>query len=84
MLLNHSNVEIVRHIASPGDGNLTYWSTRLGRSPELSNRVANLLKKQKGKCRECGLTFRNEDSWEVDHIKPLLLGGKDRWDNIQL
>ena len=85
----HSQVEIRRHVkvkgpASPYDGNLVYWSTRLGKSPELSNRVAGLLKRQKGKCRECGLTFRNEDSWEVDHVKPLSLGGKDRWDNIQL
>ena len=43
-----------------------------------------LLKRQKGKCTECGLTFREKDTWEVDHIKPLSLGGKDQWDNIQL
>jgi len=88
-LLLHKSVEIIRHVkvkgpASPYDGNLTYWSTRLGKSPELNNRVAILLKKQKGKCKQCGLTFRNEDSWEVDHIKPLSLGGKDQWDNYQL
>jgi len=85
----HRNVEIVRHVkvkgtVSPYDGNLVYWSTRLGKSPELSNRVAILLKKQKGKCNECGLTFREEDKWEVDQIKPLSLGGKDGKDNIQL
>jgi len=85
----HSQVEIVRHVkvkgpASPYDGNLTYWSTRLGRNPELSKRVTKLLKRQKGKCNECGLTFRNEDKWEVDHIKPLSLGGKDWLNNIQL
>jgi len=28
--------------------------------------------------------FKDGDLWEVDHIKPLSLGGKDRWDNIQL
>ena len=43
-----------------------------------------LLKRQKGKCNECGLMFREEDKWEVDHIKPLSLGGKDWKDNIQL
>ncbi|MGK7902756.1 MAG: group II intron reverse transcriptase/maturase [Hormoscilla sp.] len=85
----HASTEIVRHVkvkgkASPYDGNLTYWSTRLGKNPELSNRVAKLLKRQKGICQQCGLTFRNGDSWEVDHIKPLSLGGKDRWDNLQL
>jgi len=88
-LFLHSRVEIIRHIkvkgpASPYDGNLTYWSTRLGENPELNNRVAKLLKRQKGICQQCRLTFRNGDSWEVDHIKPLSLGGKDRWDNLQL
>ncbi len=66
------------------DGNLTYWSTRLGQNPELNKRVATLLKRQKGKCQHCGLIFRDSDKWEVDHIIPLSRGGKDRWDNIQL
>ncbi len=88
-LRKHSETEIVRHvkvkgIASPYDGNLTYWSTRLGKNPELSKRVATLLKKQKGKCQHCGLTFKDSDKWEVDQIKPLSLGGKDRYDNLQL
>jgi len=85
----HSHVEIVRHVkvkgtVSPYDGNLVYWSIRLGKSPELNNRVAMLLKRQKGKCNECELMFREEDTWEVDQIKPLSLGGKDWKDNIQL
>ncbi len=89
MLYRHASVDIVRHIkvkgtASPYDGNLTYWSTRLGRNPELSKRVVKLLKRQKGKCLQCGLTFKDSDSWEVDHIRPLSLGGKDQWDNLQL
>ncbi len=91
-LRKHSETEIIRHVkvkgtASPYDGNLTYWSARLGKSPELSKRVATLLKRQKGKCQHCGLTFMNCDKWEVDHIKPLSLvslGGKDRYDNLQL
>ncbi len=88
-LYRYASVEIVRHVkvqgtASPYDGNLTYWSTRLGKNPELSNRVAKLLKKQKGKCQYCGLTFMDSDRWEVDHIEPLSLGGRDRWDNLQM
>ncbi len=88
-LYQHASTKIVRHIkvkgtASPYDGNLTYWSTRLGRNPELSNLVTKLLKRQKGKCQYCGQTFRDSDKWEVDHSKPLSLGGKDRWDNLQL
>jgi RNA-directed DNA polymerase len=48
------------------------------------NREALLLKKQKGKCAHCGLTFREGDLMEVDHIKPISLGGKDEWKNLQL
>ncbi len=88
-LYRYSETEIIRHIkvkgtASPYDGNLTYWSTRLGKSPELNKRVATLLKRQKGKCQQCGLTFMDGDKWEVDHIKPLSLGGKNQYDNLQL
>jgi len=35
---------------SPYDGDLVYWSSRLGRHPELSKTKTTLLKKQKGKC----------------------------------
>jgi RNA-directed DNA polymerase len=69
---------------SPYDGDLVYWSSRMGRHPELPNREALLLKQQKGKCTHCELTFRNGDLMEVDHIKPTSLGGKDIWKNLQL
>ena len=69
---------------SPYDGDLVYWSSRMGRHPELPNREALLLKQQKGKCTHCELTFRNGDLMEVDHIKPTALGGKDIWKNLQL
>jgi len=88
-LLRHSDTEIVRHIkvrgaTSPYDGNLTYWSTRLGRSPEMSARVAELLKRQKGKCNWYGLYFRDGDKMEVDRIIPKSQGGKDIRKNWQL
>ncbi|MBC6474344.1 MAG: group II intron reverse transcriptase/maturase [Hormoscilla sp. GM102CHS1] len=88
-LCKHRKTEIVRHVkvrgtVSPYDGNLTYWSTRLGKHPELSTRVAKLLKRQKGKCPYCELTFMDGNQWEVDHIIPRSLGGKDRYDNLQL
>ncbi len=69
---------------SPYDGDLVYWSTRLGVHPELPNRKAKLLKQQKGKCPWCGLTFLNNDVLEVDHKIPRALGGKDEWKNLQL
>ncbi|MEB3830276.1 hypothetical protein LKK83_22650, partial [Phormidium sp. CCY1219] len=63
---------IVRHVkvkgeASPYDGNLKYWSTRMGKQPGVPTRVSKLLKKQKGKCTHCGHYFKEEDIMEVDH-----------------
>ena len=88
-LLLHSETEIVRHAkvkgtASPMDGNLVYWSKRLRQNPMVSPRVIKLMGKQKGKCRHCGMLFIDGDKWEVDHILPKSLGGKDRYDNLQL
>ncbi|MCA1605462.1 MAG: group II intron reverse transcriptase/maturase, partial [Acidobacteria bacterium] len=55
---------------SPYDGDWVYWSTRLGRAPEVPLRVTKLLKEQKGRCPECGLYFKDGDVMEVDHIIP--------------
>ena len=89
ILRNHSETPIVRHIKvqgekSPFDGNLSYWGSRLGKHPEMPVRVSKLMKIQKGKCVHCGLTFRDGDSWEVDHIIPRSKGGKDTYENCQL
>lgn len=80
---------ISRHIkvngeASPYDGDMKYWSTRMGKQPGIPTRVAKLLKRQKGKCAHCGLTFREEDVMEIDHIIPKSKGGKDTYKNLQL
>lgn len=69
---------------SPFDGDWVYWSTRLGRHPELPKVKASLLKWQQGKCPWCQLYFRMGDLLEVDHIKPRSCGGKDEWKNQQL
>ena len=79
-----NNYVKVKGDKSPYDGDLVYWSTRMGHHPEMPNREALLLKKQKGKCTHCGLIFRESDLMEVDHIKPISLGGKDEWNNLQL
>ncbi|MBC6480502.1 MAG: HNH endonuclease [Hormoscilla sp. GM7CHS1pb] len=88
-LILHSETAIVRHVkvkgaASPMDGNLVYWSKRLRQSPMVSSRVIKLMGRQKGKCNYCGRMFKDGDKWEVDHIIPKSLGGKDRYDNLQL
>ena len=88
-LLKHSSVEITRYVkvkgeVSPYDGNLVYWSTRMGKHPEMPMRTASLLKKQKGKCAHCGLWFNEENVIELDHIIPKAIGGKNEYKNWQL
>jgi RNA-directed DNA polymerase len=88
-LMLHRKVAIKRHIKvqgkrSPYDGDWVYWSTRLGRHPEVSTRVSRLLKKQKGCCTECGLRFTLDDVMEVDHIIPREWGGSNADYNCQL
>jgi RNA-directed DNA polymerase len=72
-LCTHSEVAITRHVKvmgnrSPYDGDWVYWSTRQGRHPGVSPRLAKLLKGQHGRCRYCGLFFQHDDRIEVDHI----------------
>ena len=74
----------VKGDASPFDGRLIYWSTRMGRSPEMPTRKASLLKRQKGVCSWCCLHFREGDLLETDHNIPRALGGKDEYKNLQL
>jgi RNA-directed DNA polymerase len=88
-LLKHSRTPIVRYVkvkgeASPFDGNLIYWSIRMGTHPEATIRMSTLLKKQKGKCTHCGMYFREDDVLEIDHITPKSLGGKDEYKNLQI
>ena len=74
----------VKQDRSPYDGDWVYWATRMGKHPEVKNRVARLLKKQKGKCTYCELNFKHGDEMEVDHVIPKSNGGKDTWKNLQL
>ncbi len=88
-LYYHSETRILRHIkvkgsTSPYDGNLIYWSSRMGKNPEMPKRTASMLKKQKGKCANCGLFFKDGDIIELDHIIPKSKGGKDEYKNWQL
>ena len=88
-LYQHSTTPIRRHTKvqgkrSPYDGDWLYWGTRLGKHPEISLRVSTLLKRQRGRCPECGLFFRDADILEIDHIIPKQWGGSDARANLQL
>jgi RNA-directed DNA polymerase len=88
-LLKHTETKIIRHVkvksdASPYDGNLVYWSTRMGKNPELPKNVAILLRSQKGKCTHCELHFTEQSVIEVDHIIPKSKGGRNEYKNYQL
>lgn len=85
----HNHTAIKRHIKvqstrSPFDADWLYWSTRMGRHPQVNQRVARLLKQQQGKCACCHLFFKDKDLLETDHIIPRSKGGKDDFNNFQL
>jgi RNA-directed DNA polymerase len=88
-LANHQDTKIIRYVKikgdkSPYDGDLIYWSSRIGSHPEMPAEKAYLLKKQKGRCAYCGLHFRDGDLIETDHITPKSKGGKNSKENKQL
>ena len=88
-LAKHAATSIVRHKkikgeASPYDGDLVEWSSRMGKYPGVSKGVSTLLKEQKGKCTHCGMFFKDGDVWEIDHIIPKSKGGKNDEKNLQL
>ncbi len=88
-LVLHAKTDIVRHTKvksgrSLFDGDLIYWSTRMGKHPEMPTTKATLLKRQKGKCNYCGLHFKEGDILELDHIIPKSKGGKNEYKNFQL
>jgi RNA-directed DNA polymerase len=74
----------VRGAKSPYDGDWVYWSIRMGKYLTVSQPVATLLKKQKGRCSICELYFTDNDRMEIDHMIPLSLGGSRSYSNLQL
>lgn len=86
MLRRHASTPIQRHIkvkgqASPFDGNLLYWAKRLQHHPLTKTTLGKLLQIQQGKCRWCGLLFREEEQIEIDHITPKSEGGSEELSN---
>ncbi len=88
-LSSHARTPIVRHRMikanrSPFDGDLIYWSIRLGAHPEMEKTIAKLLKNQDGQCAYCRQYFIDGDLLEKDHKLPRSLGGKNSYSNLQL
>ncbi|MDB9526772.1 group II intron maturase-specific domain-containing protein [Oscillatoria sp. CS-180] len=88
-LANHADTPIRRFIKvqgtrSPYDGDWIYWATRRGQSPLIPPSVAQLLKRQKGRCNACNLVFKTDDVIELDHIIPHFQGDLDGSSNWQL
>jgi RNA-directed DNA polymerase len=88
-LTSHARTPIVRHkkikgAKSPFDGDLIYWSTRLGEHPEMDATVAKLIKRQNGKCAYCRHNFMEGDLMEKDHTIEKRFGGKNSFSNLQL
>jgi RNA-directed DNA polymerase len=89
VLRRHDEMPIRRHVKiqthrSPYDGDWVYWSTRMGRHPQVKRQVAELLKRQQGKCSHCGLFFRDGDLMELDHKVPRSKEGDEKITNRQL
>jgi RNA-directed DNA polymerase len=88
-LFNHTQTRIRRYTKvkgarSPYDGDWVYWTSRLGRHPELSTRLAKLIQRQQGKCAWCGLYLQKDDLLEVDHVLRTTMGGAHGYKNWQL
>ena len=74
-LHQHISTPIRRHVKvqakrSPYDGVWIDWATRLGRSPDVSTKVARLLRNQRARCIECGLYFRDGETMHIERINP--------------
>jgi RNA-directed DNA polymerase len=88
-LHQHISTPIRRHVnvqskRSPYDGDWIYWGTRRGRSPDVSTKVARLLRIQRGRCIECGLYFRDGEAMELEYVNPQATRGRDAHYNLML
>jgi RNA-directed DNA polymerase len=88
-LYPHRWTPIQRHVKvqgarSPYDGDWVYWRVRLARRFHATSWVARLLKRQRGRCAECGLIFQDGDRMEIDHRLPHAQGGTEEMSNLHL
>jgi RNA-directed DNA polymerase len=63
-----------------------YWALRSLKHSPYPLRIRELLVRQNNSCPICKQQFNIFDSksWEIDHITPRFMGGKDEYTNLQL
>lgn len=91
LLLKFSWFPIERHALvkgrfSPDDPTLRdYWRERqTAKARDLTFSKQKLVKRQKGRCPECGESLFNEEELQVHHLLARSLGGKNAYDNLAL
>jgi len=73
VLRKHGETHIERHtqlnrVASPYDGNWSYWGTRRGKYIGLDTVRGKLLKHQGGRCAHCHLYITVDDKIDLHHV----------------
>ena len=81
VITRHTKVKLNR---TPFDGDLIYWSTRMGKSLLLPRNKAKALKLQKGKCHYCNLIFLPDDVIEIYHPIAVAKDGKKDLSNTRV
>jgi len=85
-LQSHSKTPSQRYIkirskTSPFDGNLIYWKERIYKYTSIPSTKAQLIKKQKGRCLNCGRFFRSGDIIGSESITPNTLERRKNFRN---
>jgi RNA-directed DNA polymerase len=93
-LYHCSDVKIERHVMIRGEANPfdpeweTYFEKRLSRHMENKlygrRQLIRIWKSQQGECLVCQQKITAETGWHLHHIKPRVLGGLDKDDNLVL
>lgn len=74
----------IKQNSSPFDGQDLYWSQRNAKYSNWNKQKVILVKFQNYACPICQRKFLENDILEIDHIKPVGLGGTDKISNLQV
>lgn len=68
---------------SPYNRENLYWAKRNPKHCRWNARTIKLVRGQEYKCPICEQLFTEDSTIEIDHVKPIALGGEDTTSNIQ-